>query len=130
MRFSLCLSSVLYICFFFIEIFFEIFARQGSFSDRGEFYFSFFLNSWKGTLTTIDANLSFARSCSPSRGMRRKERKRGGERKRSNACIRESFSNCPKNETKRSLELHCSNSDSRVRVTRGREGNRPRTFLG
>lgn len=36
--------------------------------------------------------------------------KRGREKEAGNACTRESFSNCPKNETKRSLELHCSNS--------------------
>lgn len=54
---------------------------------------------------------------SSSRGRRREEKgKEAG-----NACTRESFSNCPKNETKRSLELHCSNSwISRVRVEEGR----------
>lgn len=51
---------------------------------------------------------------SSSRGRRRKEEK---GKEAGNACTRESFSNCPKNETKRSLELHCSNSwISRVRV--------------
>lgn len=55
---------------------------------------------------------------SSSRGRRREEKgKEAG-----NACTRESFSNCPKNETKRSLELHCSNSwISRVRVEGGGE---------
>lgn len=62
----------------------------------------------------------------PSRGRRNRKRRRSEKEKkrgRNNACIRETFSNCPQNETRRSLELHCSNSDSRVRVTR-REGRR------
>lgn len=54
---------------------------------------------------------------SSSRGRRREEEK---GKEAGNACTRESFSNCPKNETKRSLELHCSNSwISRVRVEEG-----------
>lgn len=62
----------------------------------------------------------------PSRGRRNRKRRRSEKEKkrgRNNACIRETFSNCPQNETRRSMELHCSNSDSRVRVTR-REGRR------